>query len=101
MKKLMVLIVMMLAAISARAEIVIKSGAKVAFLGDSITAQGWTSPHGYVQLVTAGLACNGVKIVPVPAGVGGHTSKDMLARLKELGIDLPEIVRIVEQHQDS
>ena len=56
-------------------------GDRVAFLGDSITAQGWTSPAGYVNLVVAGLAANGVGIEPIPAGVGGNRSSDMLARL--------------------
>lgn len=70
-----------------RAEIVMTSGAKVAFLGDSITAQGWSSPHGYVRLVVAGLEVNGVKIVPIPVGVGGHKSNDMLARLKRDVLD--------------
>lgn len=68
---------------SARADggILIKAGQKVVFLGDSITFQGWQAPGGYIRLVTAGLETLGVKIVPVPAGVGGNTSVDMLARL--------------------
>lgn len=49
-------------------------------MGDSITDMGWKVPGGYVQLVTAGLQTLGVKIVPIPAGVGGNTSVDMLAR---------------------
>ena len=61
--------------------ILIKNGQKVAFMGDSITAQGWEVPGGYVKLVTAGLETLGIKIVPVPAGVGGNTSLNMLARL--------------------
>ena len=75
------------ATLSARAEIIVKTGEKVAFLGDSITAQGWTNVHGYVKLVVAGLEINGVKIVPVPAGVGGNKSSDMLARLKRDVLD--------------
>ena len=74
-------------ALSTHAEILMKTGDKVAFLGDSITAQGWTSPHGYVRLVVAGLEANGVKIEPVPAGVGGHKSNDMLARVTRDVID--------------
>ena len=76
------LLLLALATVSLRADMAMKTGERVAFLGDSITAQGWTSSNGYVRLVVAGLEANGVKIVPVPAGVGGHTSKDMLARLK-------------------
>ena len=37
---------------------------------------------GYVRLVMAGLAANGVQAEPVPAGIGGHKSNDMLARLE-------------------
>jgi lysophospholipase L1-like esterase len=67
---------------TASAEILVKSGEKIGFLGDSITAAGWGNPAGYVHLVVAGLAANGVNVVPVPAGVGGHKSNDMLARLE-------------------
>jgi lysophospholipase L1-like esterase len=64
-----------------RADLLVKDGQKVAFMGDSITAQGWEVPGGYVKLVTAGLATMGVHVTPIPAGVGGNTSRDMLARL--------------------
>ena len=64
-----------------RADLLVKDGQSVAFLGDSITDQGWNVPGGYVKLVTAGLATLGVHITPIPAGVGGNTSRDMLARL--------------------
>ncbi|NCX97226.1 MAG: hypothetical protein EBX35_01165 [Planctomycetia bacterium] len=60
---------------------------RVAFLGDSITAQGWSNLHGYVRLVVAGCDVNGMKIDPIPAGIGGHTSDDMLARLKRDVLD--------------
>lgn len=63
------------------AEIAVKSGEKIAFLGDSIMAGGWGNPAGYVRLVIAGLEANGVKAEAVPAGVGGHKSDQMLARL--------------------
>ena len=65
-----------------RAECLFKPKEKVAFLGDSITAQGWSNAHGYVRLVVAGLQVNGVDITPLPAGIGGHKSDDMLARLE-------------------
>ncbi len=64
-----------------RAEIPMKSGEKVAFLGDSITQGGQSSPGGYVQLVGSALAANGVKIEIIGAGIGGHKSNDMLKRL--------------------
>ncbi|WP_395749127.1 SGNH/GDSL hydrolase family protein [Prosthecobacter sp.] len=63
------------------AEIAVKSGDKIAFLGDSITAGGWGNPAGYVRLVIAGLEANGVKAEAVPAGISGHKSDQMLARL--------------------
>lgn len=63
------------------AEIAVKSGDKIAFLGDSITQQGWSNPAGYVQLVIVGLAANGIQAEPIPAGIGGHKSDQMLARL--------------------
>ncbi len=63
------------------AEIAVKNGEKIAFLGDSITAGGWGNPAGYVRLVIAGLEANGIKAEPVPAGIGGHKSDQMLARL--------------------
>jgi len=68
-------------------ELVLKNGDKVAFLGDSITDLGWSRPHGYVRLVEAGLAANGVTITPIPAGVSGNTSTNMLARLKRDVLD--------------
>jgi lysophospholipase L1-like esterase len=65
----------------ASAEILVKPDDRVAFLGDSITAQGWGNPAGYVKLIIAGLEANGIKIVAIPAGIGGHKSNDMLARV--------------------
>jgi len=62
-------------------EIAVKSGDKIAFLGDSITAGGWGAPAGYVRLVIAGLEANGIKAEPVPRGISGHKSDQMLARL--------------------
>ena len=67
----------------ASAEIAVKSGDKIAFLGDSITEGGWGNPLGYVRLVIAGLDANGVKAEPVPAGISGHKSDQMLARLEK------------------
>ena len=67
----------------ASAEIAVKNGDKIAFLGDSITAGGWGNPAGYVRLVIAGLEANGIKAEPVPAGISGHKSDQMLARLEK------------------
>jgi lysophospholipase L1-like esterase len=67
----------------ATAAIAVKSGEKIAFLGDSITAGGWANPAGYVRLVIAGLEANGVHAEAVPAGISGHKSDQMLARLNK------------------
>jgi len=37
------------------------------YIKDSITAQGWGGAAGYVKLVVAGFAANGIKINPIPA----------------------------------
>ncbi len=70
------------AAVCPAQELAVKEGQKIAFLGDSITAGGFASPTGYVRLVISGLKTHGVNAVPVPAGVSGHKSNDMLARLE-------------------
>ena len=81
MKKL-ALLACMAAAISASAEILIGNGDRIAFLGDSITANG-NRPAGYVNMVMKGLEVAGVKAEKVPAGVSGHKSNEMLARLEK------------------
>ncbi|MEI6515004.1 MAG: SGNH/GDSL hydrolase family protein [bacterium] len=58
----------------------VKEGQKIAFLGDSITQFG-VGPKGYVNLVIRGLESAGVKVTAIPAGISGHKSNDMLARL--------------------
>ena len=63
-------------------DIAVKSGEKIAFLGDSITQQGAGSPSGYVHLVISGLEANGIKATAIPAGISGHKSNDMLARVE-------------------
>lgn len=78
-----VLLAMVLAVVAhtASAEILIKDGEEIGFLGDSITAFGWGNPAGYVKLVVAGLKANGVNVDPAPAGIGGHKSNNLLNRL--------------------
>ncbi|MEI6676685.1 MAG: SGNH/GDSL hydrolase family protein [Verrucomicrobiota bacterium] len=63
------------------ADIAVKDGQKIAFMGDSITQAG-ASPKGYVTLVMRGLEANGVKAISIPAGISGHKSNDMLGRLE-------------------
>jgi len=62
------------------AELPVKDGQKIAFMGDSIT-QGGVGPKGYVTLVIKGLEANGVKATAIPAGISGHKSNNMLERL--------------------
>lgn len=62
-------------------DVAVKSGQSVAFLGDSITQQGWGNAGGYVKLVVEGFKSAGIDIKPIPAGISGHKSNDMLARL--------------------
>jgi lysophospholipase L1-like esterase len=72
-----------LGVLSAFAEIHVKDGEKVAFLGDSITEQGNRKPGGYIHLVVDGLKAAGVTISTVPAGISGHKSNQMLARVDQ------------------
>jgi lysophospholipase L1-like esterase len=65
---------------AAAAEPLVKSGDKVIFLGDSITAGG-TWPGGYITLTALGLKAAGIDIKASNAGVGGNRSREMLARL--------------------
>lgn len=65
-----------------RGEVVIKDGDSIAFMGDSLTQLGYVhKPNGYIHLVIEGLKQAGVNAVPIPAGIGGNTTRDMLARL--------------------
>lgn len=58
----------------------IETRERVVFLGDSLTAYGWTKKDGWVRQVVARLSARGIKIKPVSAGVPGNRSVDMLAR---------------------
>lgn len=62
-------------------ELPIVGGQKIAFLGDSITAAG-AKPGGYCRLVIDGLARQGVEVTGIFAGISGHKSNQMLARLE-------------------
>jgi lysophospholipase L1-like esterase len=65
----------------ASADALVRSGQKVAFLGDSITGFGWSKPAGWVHLVVDALTANGIVIQPIPSGYGGNTSTDMAGRI--------------------
>ena len=60
--------------------IAVTKGQKIAFLGDSITAAG-RRKGGYCQLVLGALNKQGLEVTGVFAGIGGHKSNQMLARL--------------------
>jgi len=63
------------------AELPVRSGQTIAFLGDSITQAG-AGPRGYVSLTISGLEAVGVKATAIPAGISGHKSNQMLERLE-------------------
>jgi lysophospholipase L1-like esterase len=58
-----------------------KPDATIAFMGDSITQAG-AGPLGYVSLVMEGLATNNIQAAGIKAGISGHKSNNMLARLE-------------------
>ncbi len=68
------------------AEICVKSGESIAFMGDSIT-QGGNRPAGYVNLVMKGLELCGVNAKKIPAGISGDRSVQMHARLQRSVLD--------------
>ena len=66
---------------AAQQGLIVKDGDTIAFLGDSITADG-NKPIGYINLVMKGLEIAGVKgAKKIPVGAGGHKSNNMLARV--------------------
>ena len=65
------------------AQIKVKNGDRIAFLGDSITQQGHNYPAGYVNMVMAGLKANGIKASMVKAGISGNRSTHMLKRVEK------------------
>lgn len=71
----------MVPAADVRGQIIVKDGESMAFLGDSITQEGWEREYGYVRIALQGLEAAGIKVMPVPAGVAGDTSERMLKRL--------------------
>jgi len=83
MKKLLLLgCIVVSAFVMAHAEVKIQSGDKIAFMGDSITQEGWQHAGGYVKLIVLGLKEIGIEVEPIPVGVSGHKSNQMLERLE-------------------
>jgi lysophospholipase L1-like esterase len=83
-KKMMILVLCSFVAHSVFAELLIKSGESIAFLGDSITQFGARQPSGYVNEVISGFKANGIEVKSFPAGISGHKSNQMLARLDKV-----------------
>ncbi len=81
-KSFLTLLAIATATLPSFAAIPVKTGEKIAFLGDSITAGGYSQPSGYVQLVGKGLQANGVTVELIGAGISGHKSNQMLERLE-------------------
>jgi len=65
-----------------KSQIAVAKGQTIAFLGDSITAAG-AKPGGYCRLVLDGLKKQGIQTTGVFAGISGHKSNQMLARLEK------------------
>jgi len=68
-------------AIESRADVLVKSGDKIVFLGDSITHQGG-GVTGWCSLVISGLKTAGVTAEQINAGRGGNTSRQMAERFE-------------------
>ena len=69
-----------------------KEPIKIAFFGDSITYFGWSEENGYVRLTVKGLQKKGINVIPIPAGIGGNTTQDLLQRMDK---------DIIEKHPDT
>lgn len=82
-KKIFTTIITLFITVAAMAETAVKNGDAISFLGDSITYYGNRFEGGYVNLVIAGLKANGIDAVKLPAGISGHKSNQMLARLEQ------------------
>lgn len=65
---------------------ILKDGDSIVFLGDSITQAG-ARPEGYVTLFKVFCGVNGFEVKVTNAGISGHKSNDMLARLQKDVLD--------------
>jgi lysophospholipase L1-like esterase len=82
LKSFFIVVLLATMSLALQAEIVVKSGEIICFLGDSITAYGGRFNGGYLKLVMKGLEVNGIKAKAIPAGVGGNKSNQMLKRFE-------------------
>jgi hypothetical protein len=58
--------------------VLIKPGQRIAFLGDSTTQFGWTSPSGFIHLVTLGLAKESVPVTALQFGLQGNRPQELV-----------------------
>ncbi|HOE10931.1 MAG TPA: SGNH/GDSL hydrolase family protein [bacterium] len=65
---------------------ILRDGDRIVFLGDSITEAG-TTAEGYITLFRLFCEVNGYEVESLNAGISGHKSNDMLARLQTDVID--------------
>ncbi|HQP97612.1 MAG TPA: SGNH/GDSL hydrolase family protein [bacterium] len=65
---------------------ILQDGNRIVFLGNSITEAG-TTAEGYITLFRLFCDVNGYEIESLNAGISGHKSNDMLARLQTDVID--------------
>ena len=86
-KMLSILSVSLCAGALSAGELKIKSGDTLAFMGDSITAGGWGHAQGYCKLVDVALKHKGLDVKTIGAGVSGHKSNQMNARMQRDVID--------------
>ena len=63
-------------------QFMLKDGDTLVFLGNSIT-QGGSHPEGYISLIELFMGVNGYSVKIINAGISGHKSNDMLARLEK------------------
>ena len=81
-------------AIAQQGGLKLKRGQTIVFLGDSITHAG-SQPEGYVTLFKLFCGVNGHELRVINAGISGHKSNDMLARLdKDVLAHRPDWVSI-------
>ncbi len=74
------IILLALAGVVNAAEIPVKNGDSIVFLGDSITRDG-DKGDGYIKMFAAGMKENGIELKTTGAGIGGNKSNHMKGRL--------------------
>lgn len=94
MFRTLALLVMLAASVAAQAEIRVKDGERIAFLGDSITQLGQYQT-GFVNLVMEGLKDAGVKNLDrIDAGASGNRFTQMLGRIDGVLAKKPDRILI-------